>query len=109
MKLEFISAHLQERLQRYDGETLSMGPYETANLLLLCGEILLKYIEYSNKQIEPDSQAFISKSDISKVDDLFRELGNNFFPMAHTQAPLDDLIIINGRKSEELLLFQIHE
>ena len=102
MKLEFISAHLQERLQRYDGETLSMGPYETANLLLLCGEILLKYIEYSNKQIEPDSQAFISKSDISKVDDLFRELGNNFFPMAHTDAPIRNLKIVNALQYENL-------
>jgi hypothetical protein len=102
MKLEFISAHLKERLQRYDGETLSMGPYDTANFLLLCGETLLKYIEYSNKQIEPDSQAFISKSDISKIDDLFRELGNDFFPMAHTNEPLRNLKIVNARQYEDL-------
>ena len=88
MKLEFISAQMKERLQRYGSETLSMGPYDTANFLLLCGEILLKYIEYSNKQIEPDSQAFITKTDINKIDDLFRELGNNFFPMAHTNEQI---------------------
>ena len=102
MKLEFISAQMKERLQRYGDETLSMGPYDTANFLLLCGEILLKYIEYSNKQIEPDSQAFISKSDISKIDDLFRELGNNFFPMAHTNEPLRNLKIVNALQYEDL-------
>jgi hypothetical protein len=102
MKLEFISAQMKERLQRYGSETLSMGPYDTANFLLLCGETLLKYIEYSNKQIEPDSQAFIGKSDISKIDDLFRELGNNFFPMAHTNEPLRNLKIVNARQYEDL-------
>ena len=102
MKLEFISAHLKERLQRYHGETLSMGPYDTANFLLLSGEILLKYIEYSNKQIEPDSQAFISKSEIDKIDDLFRELGHNFFPMAHTDAPLRELKVVNAIQYENL-------
>jgi len=102
MKLEFISAHLKERLQRYHGETLSMGPYDTANFLLLCGEILLKYIDYSNKQIEPDSQAIISKTDLNKIDDLFRELGNNFFPMAHTNDPLRNLKIVNARQYEDL-------
>ena len=102
MTLEYISAQLKEESQRFNRETLSMGPYDTANFLLLCGEILLKYVEYSNKQIEPDSQAFISKSDISKIDDLFRELGNNFFPMAHTNEPLRNLKIVNARQYEDL-------
>jgi len=102
MEIEYISAQLKESSQRFDRETLSMGPYDTANFLLLCGEILLKYVEYSNKQIEPDSQAFLSKSDISKIDGLFRELGNNFFPMAHTDAPLRNLRIVNVQQFENL-------
>jgi hypothetical protein len=102
MTLEFISSQLKEKSQRFDSETLSMGPYDTANVLLLCGEILLKYVEYSNKQLEPDSQAFLSKSDISKIDGLFRELGNNFFPMAHTDEPLRNLRIVNTQQFENL-------
>ena len=58
MTLEYISAQLKEESQRFNRETLSMGPYDTANFLLLCGEILLKYIEYSNKQIEPEQSEF---------------------------------------------------
>ena len=73
-----------------------------SSFLLLCGEILLKYIEYSNKQLEPDSQAYLSESDISKIDDLFRELGNNFFPMAHTDEPLRNLRIVNTQQYENL-------
>jgi hypothetical protein len=102
MTLEFISSQLKEESQRFDSETLSMGPYDTANFLLLCGEMLLKYVEYSNKQLEPDSQAFLSKSDISKIDGLFRELGNNFFPMAHTDEPLRNLRIVNTQQFENL-------
>ena len=102
MTLEYISSQLKEESQRFDSETLSMGPYDTANFLMLCGEILLKYVEYSNKQLEPDSQAFLSKSDISKIDSLFRELGDNFFPMAHTTAPLRDLKIVNAYEYENL-------
>ena len=102
MEIEYISAQLKESSQRYDRETLSMGPYDTANFLLLCGEILLKYVEYSNKQIEPDSQAFLSVSDIDKIDSLFRELGNNFFPMAHTNAPIRDLKIVNAYEYENI-------
>ena len=102
MTIEYISAQLKEESQRFSRETLSMGPYDTANFLLLCGEILLKYVEYSNKQLEPDSQAFLSKSDITKIDGLFRELGDNFFPMAHTDAPIRNLKIVNALQYENL-------
>ena len=102
MTLEFISAQLKKESKRFSRETLSMGPYETANFLLLCGEILLKYVEYSNKQLEPDSQAYLSESDISKIDDLFQELGHNFFPMAHTEAPIRNLKIVNAQQYENL-------
>lgn len=102
MTLEFISSQLKEESQRFDSDTLSLGPYDTANFLLLCGEMLLKYVEYSNKQLEPDSQAFLSTSDISKIDSLFRELGNNFFPMAHTDAPIRYLRIVNAQQFENL-------
>ena len=87
---------------RHNGDTVSMSPWETADFLLLCGEILIKYIEYSNKQVEPDSEAFLSKSEIAKIDNLFRELGDNFFPMAHTTAPLRVLKIVNARQYEDL-------
>ena len=102
MTIEYISAQLKEESQRFSRETLSMGPYDTANFLLLCGKILLKYVEYSNKQLEPDSQAFLSKSDITKIDGLFRELGDNFFPMAHTDAPIRNLKIVNALQYENL-------
>lgn len=102
MTIEFISAQLKEESQRFSRETLSLGPYETANYLLLCGKILLQYVKYSNQQIEPDSQAFFSKSELDKIEDLFRELGNNFFPMAHTNEPLRNLRIVNTHQYENI-------
>ena len=38
----------------------------------------------------------------AKINNLFRELGDNFFPMAHTTAPLRDLKIVNARQYEDL-------
>jgi hypothetical protein len=102
MTIEYISAQLKDESQRFSRETLSLNPYDTANYLLLCGKILLQFIKYSNQQIEPDSQAFFSKSDIDKIEDLFRELGNNFFPMAHTDEPLRNLRIVNTQQYENL-------
>ena len=102
MKIEDISAQLKEKLQRHNGNTLAMCPWETADFLLKCGETLIKYIEYTNKQNEHDSEAFLSKREIEKIDSLFRELGDNFFPMAHTTEPLRKLKIVNAHEYENL-------
>ena len=102
MKIEYISENFKENLQKFNRETLSMCPYETANFLLKCGEVLLKYIEYSNKQYEPNSEALLNVNEKTKIDNLFRELGDNFFPMAHTTAPLRELKIVIARQYEDL-------
>jgi hypothetical protein len=102
MNIELISANLKENLQTFKNDTTSMCPYETGNLLLLLGDVLLKYVLYSNMQLKPESEAFLSSKDITKIDNLFRELGQNFFPMAHTTAPLRSLKIVNAMQYENL-------
>jgi hypothetical protein len=102
MTIQLISAQLKEISQTFNRDTVSMCPYETANFLLRCGETLLKYVEYSNNQIGPDSEAFLSASDMGKIDSLFRELGDNFFPMAHTTEPLRNLKIVNFYEYENI-------
>jgi hypothetical protein len=102
MELEIISAQLKEKLQRHNGNTLAMCPWETADLLLKCGETLLKYLQFSNNQIGPNSEAILSASDMGKIDSLFRELGDNFFPMAHTTEPLRNLRIVNASQYADL-------
>ena len=39
---------------------------------------------------------------MQKIDSLFRELGDNFFPMAHTTEPLRNLKIVNQWQYENL-------
>ena len=102
MTIQLISAQLKEISQTFNRDTVSMCPYETANFLLRCGETLLKYVEFSNNQIGPDSEAFISASDMGKIASLFRELGDNFFPMAHTTEPLRNLKIVNAYEYENI-------
>ena len=102
MKPEIISAQLKEKLQRHSGRTLAMCPWETADFLLKCGDALIKYIEHTNKQLGPNSEALLSASDMGKIDSLFRELGDNFFPMAHTTEPLRNLRIVNASQYADL-------
>ena len=102
MTIQLISAQLKEISQTFNRDTVSMCPYETANFLLRCGETLLKYVECSNNQIGPDSDAFLSANEMQKIDSLFRELGYNFFPMAHTTEPLRNLKIVNAYEYENI-------
>lgn len=103
MELKNISAQLKEKIELHNTKTLEMCPWETADFLLKCGVALIKYIVYTNNQIEQDSEAFLSKSEIEKIDGLFRELGDNFFPMAHTTEPLRYLKIVNNREYVDVI------
>jgi hypothetical protein len=102
MKIDQISKELKDNIKNLNRDTLSMNPYEIACFLSRSGEILLKYVEYSNKQLDTTSEEYINGEEITKIDNLFREMGDNFFPMAHTTEPLRNLKIVNDHEYEDL-------
>jgi hypothetical protein len=102
MKIDQISKELKDNIKSFNRDTLAMNPYEIACFLSRCGEILLKYVEYTNKQLDTTSEEYINGEDITKIDNLFREMGDNFFPMAHTTEPLRNLKIVNDHEYEDL-------
>ena len=103
MYIEDISTELKYELQIFNQDALMMSPYEIANLLIVCKDALLKYIEFSNQQLGQESQGYFGKDDSKKIDSLFRELGDNFFPMAHTNQRLGQLKIIDSERGEKLI------
>ena len=67
MYIEDISTELKYELQVFNQDALMMSPYEIANLLIVCKDALLKYIEFSNQQLGQESQGYFGKDDSKKL------------------------------------------
>lgn len=102
MQLEEISLTLKEGARSLKRSVSASNPYEIANFLLCCGNVLSMYMEYSNQQLEENSKGFLSTAEMEKIGHYFQILGQNFFPMAHTSEPLGHLHIVDKKRSEEL-------
>lgn len=102
MQLHDISINLRDNLQAFNQNPLMMSPYEIANFLKFCNDALLNYVQYSNSQLSQELQGYVSEDDAEKINALFQELSDNFFPMAHTDTRLGLLKIIESRKLYEL-------
>jgi len=102
MQVVDIAFRLYELSHDSSPDPLKMSPYEIANLLLKYGEIIIQYSVYSNQQLGNESAPFVTKENLKKIDSLFRELGNNFFPMAHTNVNLGKLKIVDGARCNEI-------
>ena len=98
MELKKISLNLKHSIIHNNQNILDYSPYSVAEFLDIYSKILQSYICYANEQLGEDSEAYISKNELEKIDSLFRELTDNFFPMAHTNNPLRDLQIVETEK-----------
>lgn len=95
MELSNISLKLKQSLQQNDTKIFDLSSGEVAGFLEICRQALYGYVSYSNAQLSPDSEAFLSVAEIEKIDSVFRELTDNFFPMAHSNENLRCLQIVN--------------
>ena len=96
---------LNEFLKTDTNPALDLNPYQIASLLNIVGPILIEHIEQSQLDASYPMQDKISAENLNRLDGLFRELGDNFFPMAHTTLPLRSLRIAKSdslRSIEEL-------
>ena len=103
MNTKFLE--LNEFLKRDTNFALDLNPYQIASLLNIVGPILIEHIEQSQLDANYPMQDKISAENLNRLDGLFRELGDNFFPMAHTTLPLRSLRIAQSdslRSIEEL-------
>jgi hypothetical protein len=98
MKLQQIGVQLAQVTAQCEGETLNMGAYQIAEFLRVSGEALISYIHNSNNQIGKDAEGHLNSIEIEKIHSIFKELSDNFFPMAHTNEPLRKLKIVETDK-----------
>ena len=95
MELSNISLNLKQSLQQNDAKILDLSPGEVAGFLEICRQALRGYVSYANAQLGSDSEAFLPVTEFEKIDSVFRELSDNFFPMAHSNGNLRHLQIVN--------------
>jgi len=102
MDLKNISLHLKQSIMDEHASTLSLSPWAIAGFLDICRRSLYGYITQANEQLGTDSEAYISTTELEKIDSVFRELSDNFFPMAHSNMPLRELQIVNKSEFERI-------
>ena len=95
MNVENISLYLKQSIMDEHANTLSLSPWAIAGFLDICRRSLYGYITQANEQLGTDSEAYISTTELEKIDSVFRELSDNFFPMAHSNMPLRNLQIVD--------------
>jgi hypothetical protein len=95
MELKNISLHLRQSIEDKHTDTLDLSPWEISGFLNICHRSLHAYICHANEQLGPDSEAYIPITELVKIDSIFRELTDNFFPMAHSNESLRRLQIVD--------------
>ncbi len=98
MHLNEISLELKRSIEDNRADTLDLSPGEIAGFLNICRRSLNEYIIHANQQLGPDSEAYIPNLELEKIDSIFRELSDNFFPMAHSNESLRRLQIVDKDK-----------
>ena len=95
MNINEISIHLKQSIEGKYVDSLDLSPWEIAAFLNICHRSLHAYICHANDQLGPDSEAYIPLTELVKIDSIFRELTDNFFPMAHSNESLRRLQIVD--------------
>jgi hypothetical protein len=103
MEIKNISLRLRQSIKEKNTDTLDLSPWEIARFLNICHRSLHAYICHANEQLGPDSEAYIPISELEKIDSIFRELTDNFFPMAHSNESLRRLQIVDKDEYHRVL------
>lgn len=95
MEIKDINYHLKQSIEEGYANSLDLSPWEIAAFLNTCHRSLHAYICNANDQLGPNSEAYIPIKELVKIDSIFRELIDNFFPMAHSNESLRRLQIVD--------------
>jgi hypothetical protein len=102
MNLENINKNLKRAMRQNGRDALELSPGEVAGFLEICRQSLLDYIGHANERLSADSEAYVPTVELEKIDSIFRELTDNFFPMAHSIEPLRRLQIVDKQEFDHV-------
>jgi len=103
MQLSEISRNLKQMLEGMNADPLDSPPWKITEFLEACNKTLIKYILHANEQLGSDTEANVSAKELDKINRVFRELTDNFFPMAHSNEPLSRLQIVEKERLRRVL------
>ncbi len=111
MKLENIGAELSRTTLSCPPYSSQHDAYSVGEFLRISGEALIHFIRNANEQIGEAAEGYINDESIDKIHAMYKDLGDNFFPMAHSNKPLRNLRIVETEKLQliESFLYQFKQ
>ena len=89
-----ICQNLKQKIP-LEKNALNIYPDKMMDILDVSCKSLCEYVKYSNKLNENNPESLVSDEQIETIKSVFKELLDNFYPMAHTNKPLRELQIID--------------
>lgn len=94
MDLAALCLNLKQRIP-IEKNALEIYPDKIFDILDVSCKSLCEYIIYSNKLNKNNPELIINNEQLETIKSVFKELMDNFYPMAHTNKPLRKLQIID--------------
>ncbi len=88
-----MHGEMRNFIENAPSNTLELNAYQVANFLDIAGRILIENLKAGGDKNSFDPDSTFSDSELKLIGSVFKELSDNFFPMAHSQKPLRDLEI----------------
>ena len=92
MSPQEILTRINDQVPDQSVDPTRLTPLKIAGFLAMCGDALVKFIQAAQANMERD-RVILSQRKVEHIESIFKELSDNFFPMAHTTAPLSHLRI----------------
>lgn len=108
MNLKDINHNFKDAIKNGTDTHGKLYPYDVATFLEICHKTLQQYIKYANSQLDDGDASHITSAELEKINSVFKELYDNFFPMAHTNSPLSELHIINTEEAKRMKYLYEH-
>ena len=94
MDIAKLCLNLKQRIP-IEKNALDIYPDVIMDILDVGCQTLCEYVKFSNKLNENNPEFLVSDDQIETIKSVFKELLDNFYPMAHSNKPLRDLQIID--------------
>jgi hypothetical protein len=110
MSVQEIAVNAKNRLDEFEARSprfwTNLGVGEVSAVLRIVGEAFRLLDQLARESDGADESTLLTQEQLRNILGLLNDLGDNFFPMAHTQEPLGALKIINGEEANRLDSFQ---
>lgn len=94
VSLKEICQNLKQKIP-FEKNALEIYPDKIFDILDVSCKSLCEYIIFSNQVNKNSPELIISNEQLESIKSVFKELMDNFYPMAHTDKPLKELQIID--------------